>query len=502
MSTQLLHEQFNFEETMLKDFEKGNYTIENPMIVKDPYNLNPLSAYFLFKTEKEVAITVNVKGKKKIADVKQTFPQNTVHILPIIGLHLNGLTTVEVSIYQGKTYTHVVETQGIEFDETIVIDFEANPLILENKLLIYSTPTTFFKYHLPFGLDCLGEVRWLLSKPFNWDFRQLQNGRIMVGTGDMIEHPYYVSGLYEIDWMAKIHVFYEIDTFYHHDFIEMNDNELLVLTDQKDVATTEDALVVFNRQTGEVVKRWNYQDFIDPTKTRQSGSWSERDWAHNNAVWYDKYSNSITLSCRHMDTILNVDYETSKLKWILSDPKGWDQEYVDQYFLKPQGYNFEYTYGQHAVAFNEHGEMYLFDNHYKGKKHPEYVKPKDSFSRGVRFKINPEDRTVETTWQFGKDLGTHVYSPYISFVDYFTDDHNLIHFGGTGFENGVASEYHGPKGHERDVDMESQTFEIAYGRQLLHAHVKGNYYRARKLLFKHTDYQFNHYLAKHVHIKD
>lgn len=502
MSTQRLQDQLKIENQMMETFNSGHYTIEDPMIVMNPYNLNPLSAYILFKTDKETAISVNVKGKSKVADMKQTFPKRKVHVLPIYGLHLNDKTDVEISFYQGKTVTHTLETSGIEFDENIVINFEADPIVLENKLLVYATPTTFFEYHLPFALDSLGNIRWLITEPFNWDFRQLENGRIMVGTGEKIVHPYYVSGLYEIDWMVKIHVFYEIDTLYHHDFIEIGDNELLVLTDQKDDSTTEDALVVFNRETGEVTKRWRYQDFIDPTKTRRSGSWSEFDWAHNNAVWYDEHTNSLTLSFRHMDTILNVNYDTQELNWILSDPKGWEQEYIDKYFLKPEGYNFEYTYGQHAVSFNDIGEMLVFDNHYRGKKHPDYIKAKHGYSRGVRFKINPEERTIETVWQYGKDLGAKVYSPYISFVEYYSDDHNLVHFGGTAYEDGQISEYHGPSGHERGVEMVSHTFEISYGKQLLSAHLKGNYYRVRKIPYKLENYCFEPKLAKHVHVTD
>lgn len=502
MSIERLDAQLLAEKEMLDAFHKGHYTIEHPYIVVDPYKLNPLSAYILFTTDEAVAITVNVKGRKEVSDIKQSFGMNTTHILPVIGLHLNKVSTVEISLYQGQTYVHHIETKDIQFDEQIVIDFEADPIVLENKLLVYSTPTTFFRYHFPFGLDNLGDVRWLLSEPFNWDFRQLNNGRIMVGTGDMVMMPYYVTGLYEIDWMAKIHVFYKIDTMYHHDFIELNDQELLVLTDQKDADTTEDAFIVFNRETGEVTKRWRYQDFIDPMKTRHSGSWSEHDWCHNNAVWYDKFNNSITISCRHMDTIINLNFDTQEINWILSNPKGWDQEYIDKYLLKPKGYNFEYTYGQHAVNFNEQGNLICFDNHYLGKKHPDYVKPEHSYSRGVRFEINPKERTIETKWTFGKDLGSHTFSPYISFVEYFTDEHNLVHFGGITMEDGEISQYHGPRAHELDLDMESQTIEVAYGKKLLHAHVKGNYYRARKISTKMKDYTFEHKAAKVVHVKD
>lgn len=502
MNTEIINLQYQAEEVMLDKFHAGNYTIENPLIVMDPYKLNPLSAYICFRTEDKTAITVNVRGRKKRSDIVQSFPMNKEHILPIYGLYLNQKTRVEISYYQGKSIIHELEVKDVDFDEDLILDFEADPLVLENQLLIYSTPTTFFKYHLPVGIDCLGDIRWLLTTPFNWDFRMLKNGHIMVGSGDTLLKPYHVSGLYEIDWMGKIHTFYQLDSLYHHDFLEIGDNELLVLTNSPDFEHVEDELAVFNRDTGKITKRFNYTEIFDPKRIRKSGSWSEHDWCHNNSVWYDKYTNSLTLSGRHMDTIFNVDYDTFELNWILSDPKGWDQEYVDKYFLKPIGYNFEYTYGQHAVSFNSKGDLLCFDNHYKGKKHPDYVVPEKSYSRGVRFKINTEEKTIQTEWTFGKDLGTLVYSPYISFVESYHDEHNLIHFGGISLENGKASHFHGPSGHERDIDMESETFEFAYGRQLLRIRLKGNYYRARKINYLLDDYQFKHKTAKLVKVQN
>ena len=137
------------------------------------------------------------------------------------------------------------------------------------------------------------------------------------------------------------------------------------------------------------------------------------------------------------------------------------------------------------------GDIICFDNHYKGKRHPDYVEPKYTYSRGVRFKINLDAREIEMVWNYGKDLGTIVYSPYISFVEKFHDKHNLVHFGGiTLDENGEISNYHGPKANERNLDMESETIEIAYGREVLHTRLKGNYYRARKMKFSMEDYVF------------
>lgn len=59
----LIDRQGDAEEAMLKEFEAGNYTIENPLVKYNLYLVNPLSAVVCFNTEEEVAVTVTVKGK-------------------------------------------------------------------------------------------------------------------------------------------------------------------------------------------------------------------------------------------------------------------------------------------------------------------------------------------------------------------------------------------------------------------------------------------------------
>ena len=490
----LIKKQLNAERDMLKTFNEGHYTLESPLIVVDPYGINPLSAYILFKTQFPTAVTVTIKGKNEISDIKQVFGRNTTHVLPVFGLYMNATTKVEISLYQQEPVVLEIQTKNVELIENLVIDFDADPLVMANKLLVYASPVTWFKHNYPVGIDINGDIRWISIHPFNFDIKQLDNGNFIAANGEMLVEPYYVSGLVEFDWMCKIKTFYQIDTMVHHDYIELNDTDLLVLTDQKDSGTTEDSFIVFDRVTGEIKKRWNYQEFLNPKDVRQSGSGSRSDfdWFHNNAVWYDAHNNTVTLSGRHIDALINLDFDSQKINWILSNPKGWNPELVEKYFLKPTGYNFEYTYGQHAVSVTNKGEIICFDNHYLGKKSPDYIPPEHSYSRGVRFKVNPTLRTVETVWQFGKDLGTRVYSPYISFVESFDDNHNLIHFGGTSFEDGKVSKFHGPSAHELGLDMESQTFEVAYGKQVLHSHVKGNYYRARKFPVQIKNYEFTY----------
>lgn len=177
--------------------------------------------------------------------------------------------------------------------------------------------------------------------------KRLKNGHILMGTDRLVQMPYYMSGMYETSACGKIYHEYRLPGGSHHDAFEMPDGSLLCLTEDLTSGTVEDMCVLIDRETGDILKTWDYKNFLEPGLGK-SGSWSEKDWFHNNAVWYDEKSHSLTFSGRHMDSIVNIDFETGKLNWILSDPEGWPQEWVDRYFFKPVGTDFEWQYEQHA----------------------------------------------------------------------------------------------------------------------------------------------------------
>lgn len=114
-----------------------------------------------------------------------------------------------------------------------------------------------------------------------------------------------------------------------------------MLTYDAGSGTVEDTLVLLDKETGAILRKWDYKDVLPQYPTAGSGSQDEIDWFHNNAVWYDKRTNSLTLSGRHQDAVINTDYELDengkcKLNWILGDPEGWPED-MQKYFFKPVG---------------------------------------------------------------------------------------------------------------------------------------------------------------------
>ena len=365
----ILTRQAESEEAMLAEFEAGNYTIENPLVKYNPYLINPLAAVVLFKTEKETAVTVTVLGKEHpLGDIRHTFPKAKTHILPILGLYADYDNTVEIELYRGYKKTIHIKTEPLGKDVPKLIHMNTTAGYLRDQIIIITPALT----QLATGFDYQGEIRWYLNIPVVFDLKRLKNGNICVGTDRLLQIPYYMSGIYEMSMAGKIYKEFGIPGGYHHDQFEMEDGNLLVLTEDLRSDTVEDMCVLVDRNTGEILKTWDYKDFLDPGCSK-SGSWSAHDWFHNNAVWYDKNTNSLTFSGRHIDSMVNIDYDTGKLNWIIGDPTGWPEKY-QKYFFTPVGDGeFDWQYEQHANLITPDGDVMCFDNgHFRSKIREQY----------------------------------------------------------------------------------------------------------------------------------
>ena len=474
----MIKKQARAEEAMLKGLRSGAYTIDNPLVSYNLYLINPLSAVISFYTEEETAVTVTVFGKAKEGNITHTFPRAKEHVLPVVGLYSGFVNRVEVREYRGKVHTVEIEVPDVFEGNSPVESMDTTPEYLQDDCIFLSPSGA----ELAVAVDYAGDIRWCLNIKCVFDMKRLKNGHILMGTDRLVQMPYYMSGMYETSACGKIYHEYRLPGGSHHDAFEMPDGSLLCLTEDLTSGTVEDMCVLIDRETGDILKTWDYKNFLEPGLGK-SGSWSEKDWFHNNAVWYDEKSHSLTFSGRHMDSIVNIDFETGKLNWILSDPEGWPQEWVDRYFFKPVGTDFEWQYEQHACLITPDGDVMCFDNHHWGSKIKEnYRAAKNNYSRGVRYRINTKDMTIEQIWQYGKDRGARFFSPYICNVEYYNEGHYMVHSGGSAYnKDGEISESLGALEQNMGGTLFATTVELCDDRKMLELHTKGNYYRAEKM---------------------
>ncbi|AET67463.1 Arylsulfotransferase (ASST) [Desulfosporosinus orientis DSM 765] len=477
----IITEQYQAEQAFLTEYQKGEYSFNNPYVKLNPYIIAPLTALVMFKTAQPTTVTITVKGKDKNGDICFNFPTAIEHLIPVYGLYANYANKVELALGDGKTNVITIQTEAAPEIVKLPTQINTTADYFEDNIMFVSPTSTAATA----GYDYNGDVRWYGSLNFAFDIKRAKNGRLLLGTHRLVTPPYHTTGLYEMGMIGKIYKEYRLPSGYHHDQFEMEDGNLLILSQDLPRGTVEDMCVLVDRKTGQIIKSWDYQKVL-PTNAGGSGSQDSHDWFHNNAVWYDKKTNSLTLSGRHQDIIINLDFETGALNWIIGDPEGWPKELVDNYFFKPVGKGeFDWQYEQHACVVCPNGDIMAFDNgHWRSKIKENYVTANDNFSRGVRYRIDTKKMEIEQVWQYGKERGAEFFSTYICNVEYYDEGHYLIHSGGIGSIDGEALnkppvQFRGED--EKKVVFNSITVELKDDVMMYEMQLPANYYRAEKL---------------------
>lgn len=468
------------QEELESEFKIKGYTIDNPNVILNPYEISPLTALVLFETKTNVTPKVTIIGKDASSTFTHIFKKGKKHYLPIYGLYANYANEIIIE-YQEEDNTIkksiTIKTDKLSDNMVLPTSIYADKENLGNDLYFY-TPSSI-GYTCAYDIN--GDVRWYFTNYALWKIDRLENGHLLVSTERLINSPYYMTGLYEMDLLGKIYTEYSLEGGYHHDYYEMENGNLLVASDDfnNDDGTVEDYIVELDRVTGDVVKTFDLKDILN-MKDGQSENWIAYDWFHNNSVWYDKETNSITLSGRHQDAVINIDYDTGDLNWIIGDSTNWSEEY-QKYFFTPVGEGeFEWQWSQHAAMITPEGYVFILDNgNNKSKIESEYVPAENSYTRGVMYKIDTKNMTIEQIWEYGKDRGSEFYSPYISDVDYLAENHYIVHSGGIVYVDGKNSNQ--PAGFSTNTTLVSDTVELLNDKVIFELKLPTNNYRVEKM---------------------
>jgi len=478
----IITEQRNIESTTLAS---SDYTFDDPKVILDPYGISPLTALIVFETKDLTTPTITVVGKDKNTNITNTFKPGKVHYLPVYGLYPDKNNEVILTV-NGESKKINIQTKALPKNFILPTSINAEKDALHNEMYFVTPSSEGYTA----AYDVNGDVRWYLTEKFVWDIQRLSNGHIMLSTNRLINNPYYMTGLVEMDLLGKIYYEYNFPGGYHHDVFEMPNGDLLVASDNFENGTVEDYIVQIDRETGDIVKTIDLTKILPTDEGNNEDYSTEYDWFHNNAIWYDEKTNSVTLSGRHQDAIVNIDYDTEELNWIIGDPTNWSKD-MQKYFFVPTKDNFTWQYAQHASMILPDGNIFVFDNgNNKSKINDDSIDANDNYSRGVIYNINTSKMTIEEVWQYGKELGSSFYSPYISDVDYLGTNHYIIHSGGHSENDGNVNNE--PAGLAEYDTLNSITVELLNNKEIFKMELPTNIYRVEKLsLYANDTYTIN-----------
>ena len=124
-------ESLNVIDDIKNVLNKELYTIDSPLVIYNPYAINPLSAYISFTTKEAKEINVVINGK-----YSYTSNKDTIHILPVYYLIPNErnyvtLNGIEVPLEVNYEYSELNNTSNMTYlYNSSLYAYEANKLSL------------------------------------------------------------------------------------------------------------------------------------------------------------------------------------------------------------------------------------------------------------------------------------------------------------------------------------------------------------------------------------
>lgn len=410
---------------------------ENLQIELNPNGNTPLAARLSFTADVPVQVSYTIEGEEPIS---HTFPGfSATQRVPILGLYPDTDNEVKVTISDQAgnfaSATLHVETGPLP-DYFPAIETNVNTSLRQEGWTLTEIGIGLGEAFMsvPSIIDASGNVRWYIVLDAYTDLcfpiKQKSNGNLLIS---FYEHIYEYTMLGGV-----VNDIYLPGWYQHHETREMPNGNLLVSVDKIGESTVEDHILEVT-PSGSIVQVWDMRPILD--MDRYDLVEDEVDWFHNNAVYYSEADDCLLVSGRNQG-VVKVN-RNNEIVWILSPHQGWGtatngtntQDFLltaidangDPYPEEVQqgtapADDFDWCWGQHACMLLPNGNIFLFDNGFNRQ----FIAGVPSYSRGVEYRINEENMTVQEIWQYGKERGPECWAPIISDVDVLDNTNRLI----------------------------------------------------------------------------
>lgn len=129
-----------------------------------------------------------------------------------------------------------------------------------------------------------------------------------------------------------------------------------------------DGIVVFDKQNKKIWE-WSVLDHLDPLADKNILK-TKKDWVHANALYKDRDGNFL-ISFRDMSQVWKVQYPSGKVLWKMGDKGDFKIDTASSFSW------------QHAIHYNEYGQLMMLDNGVKRKQ-----------SRALTFQVDEKNKVL------------------------------------------------------------------------------------------------------------
>lgn len=416
------------------------YTLENPLMIYNPFKTNKNSVNIYFNTEKKVKIRYTVKADgysdfTRVVKNESEEEYNTEHSYQLIGFVMGSENTLIIETIDEEsnveTYTYTLDLS--DYESGVAKQLETN-LQKDQEL----TDGLF---------TILGNDNSNGDATYIYDNDGVLRGEIpIIGyrTAKILfdDNDIYMAvserRIVKINKLGKIEEKYNLGKYkYHHDYVFDNENNLLILATDTEKDTCEDIIIRLNTETGEVDKVLDLEDLFPGL--RENAYYNEEevseqvestgvDWMHINTIQYLGDEDSLILSSRETSSIIKIShpFDNPEIEYIIGEESFWEDYDEKQYLLEKIG-DFTIQGGQHTVTYEETDEervyyLYMFNNNmgvsttvpdydWEEEAGLEFNSPKEGeYSYYYKYKVDENNRTFELTESFKVPFSGYVSS--------------------------------------------------------------------------------------------
>ncbi len=394
-------------ERVINDLSNNpEYTMDNILVIRDPYGYVPLSAMAVFSTNEPLKSKVWVEGSEATRMMGE-LPVCYKHRIPVFGLYADKVNDVVIELYNPddeliKTIRFQIETGGLPLSCQNLVTILKSKEKSQYPFYYISGVDVWF----PTIIDSEGYVRYYFKKPSkNYGVFPMSHGMMFHCERDISRASFgapHASVAYEMDLWGRIRKTYNIRNGVHHDVYEIGAGGNLLIATSSLEKYCEDVVAEIDRVTGLIVKEVRMDDIVTEPSVKDS-----TDWAHMNTVSYNRQDNSVLVCLRNLHSVLKIDWTTGKLLWLLGDPFFWKGTTMEKYVLTPEHEDIQWFYQAHASyqIDKKPGDdpdiirIMLYDNHYQSRRQTDNF-DNDKHSYGNVYFVNERAKTVSLHKRF------------------------------------------------------------------------------------------------------
>lgn len=434
--------------------EKNEYTVDNPLLIVNPYGTNNLGVNIYFKTDEDssVAYTISIDDSK-IGDFSRTLKNDGVgnytseHQYQLIGFVPGYENEVELVVTnrdgeEEKNKFFINMENIICKSDTILdsVDGESKSALTDGLYVLFGLDKAFKANSYVYDNDGVLRADLVLA-----DYR---SDRIIFDDGNMY-YSYNNNGIAKINRLGKVEKKYILTGYeMHHDYVlDSINNKFLVLVNSKDAQdeTIEDLIISVDLDSGEIEEVVDMKDVMPsiyeeaqmPESGRNTYGGTGLDWIHLNSLSVVNDKGDIVISGREISTVIYLEdiYNNPKLKYLIAEEEVYkDTEYANKVLTKVG--DFVAQAGQHTITYVsddnlEAGQYYLemYNNNY-GSSNTRKSFPWDEYPGVGTYKEGEKSKYYKYLVDENEKTFTLVESfdvPYSSIVSSIQDvDYNHV----------------------------------------------------------------------------